>query len=105
ESEEGTLPGLNWLDAKTVRFRFENGQTGLKVPHMGWNDICARAPNRYFDQNAGPPPRFYFAHSYHVVCEDAHDVLATTCYGYDFASVVQRDNITGVQFHPEKSHT
>ena len=76
---------------------------GLKIPHMGWNSITVRKPSPFLDGidlNAS----FYFVHSYHVRCNDAADVLATTDYGLEFASMVQHDNIIGAQFHPEKSH-
>jgi glutamine amidotransferase len=102
-SEEGALPGLGWLDAETVRFKFDQSQAGLKIPHMGWNTIQVRQPGPVFD-GIDAEPRFYFVHSYHVVCRCDRDVLATTHYGYEFASAVGRENIVGMQFHPEKSH-
>lgn len=102
-SEEGKLPGLGWLDAETVRFNFDNAQKNLKAPHMGWNELFIRKPSYLFHDVHGVP-RFYFVHSYHVVCHEAEDILTTTLYGYDFVSAVQRKNIVGVQFHPEKSH-
>jgi glutamine amidotransferase len=101
-SEEGQLPGLKWIPAKTKKFRFDPG-TNLKIPHMGWN--------RVFEKNASPlirdlpeEPRFYFVHSYYVQCDNETDVLATTPYGGDFHSIVQKENVYGAQFHPEKSH-
>jgi len=103
-SEEGSLPGLGWLRAGCVRFRPGKAGEPLKVPHMGWNTLAVRRPHRAF-ADADPDQRFYFVHSYYVVCEDADDVLAETRYGRPFVSAVARDNILGVQFHPEKSHT
>jgi glutamine amidotransferase len=102
-SEEGELPGLGWLDAGAVRFRFDGSRHQLKVPHMGWNTVRVRGTNPIF---AGMPEgsRFYFVHSYHVRCRVEADVLATTDYGGDFVSAFARENIIGVQFHPEKSH-
>lgn len=102
-SEEGITEGLGWIDAETVRFRFSEEQGGLKIPHMGWNTVKAMKESPLF-KDMYEDPRFYFVHSYHVVCNDPGDVLTTTHYGYDFTSSVQRENITGVQFHPEKSH-
>ena len=101
-SEEGELPGLGWIPGKTVRFRF-GGDTPLKVPHMGWNEITVQhdAP---IVHDLLPASRFYFVHSYHVTCEVESDVAATTDYGYAFPSIVQHDTIMGTQFHPEKSH-
>lgn len=104
KSEEGVEPGLGWLEAATVRFSF-NGATSssLKVPHMGWNYI---QPKRSDPLLADLPneSRFYFVHSYHLVCSNTDDVLASTNYGYNFPAMVNRGNIYGAQFHPEKSH-
>jgi len=102
-SEEGKLPGLGWLDAETIRFKFDPAQSDLKIPHMGWNTVQVRQPSWVFD-GMDEEPRFYFVHSYHVVCQSEQDVLATAHYGYEFASAVGRGNVVGVQFHPEKSH-
>lgn len=102
-SEEGNAPGLGWINAETRRFNFEPGSNGLKVPHMGWNTIKVQKSSPLFE-DVPLDSRFYFVHSYHVCCGDHGDILATTNYGYDFCSMVQKDNIVGVQFHPEKSH-
>ncbi len=102
-SEEGVLPGLGWIEGETVRFRFDPSQTHLKIPHMGWNTVAIRREDTLFKELVHDS-RFYFVHSYHVVCHRAEDILATTYYGYDFASAVQRENVMGTQFHPEKSH-
>jgi glutamine amidotransferase len=102
-SEEGQLPGLSWLDAEIIRFKFDEDNVDLKIPHMGWNtlQVCQTHPLlAELDAHA----RFYFVHSYHLACADTRNVLAQTNYGYDFPSVVMRENILGVQFHPEKSH-
>jgi glutamine amidotransferase len=101
-SEEGKLPGLGWIDADTVRFRFDE-RNRLKIPHMGWNTIEQVKKSPLLD-DADAEPRFYFVHSYHVVCRKEEDVLTKTTYGYDFISSVVKNNIAGVQFHPEKSH-
>lgn len=102
-SEEGSLPGLGWLDAETVRFRFDQTQTKLRVPHMGWNSIKVCQTNPIFE-DLYIEARFYFVHSFHVLCHNEQDVLAKTEYGYEFPSVIGRENIFGTQFHPEKSH-
>jgi len=102
-SEEGNLPGLGWLDAETVRFKFDNDQTVQNVPHMGWNTVNVIRESALFDDMYSEP-RFYFVHSYHVVCHNDEDVVTKTFHGYDFASVIMRGNMIGVQFHPEKSH-
>ena len=102
-SEEGQLPGLGWIEGKTVRFKFNSDRSNLKIPHMGWNALKLEHPSPLFP-NGADEQRFYFAHSYHVVCRFADHVIATTEYGCQFPSVIRRDNITGTQFHPEKSH-
>lgn len=99
-SEEGKMDGLGWIEAETVRFRISSNE--LKVPHMGWNTIQVKGDPGIF--KGIEDPRFYFVHSYHLVCKNEEDVLATTHHGYDFASAVHRGNIWGTQFHPEKSH-
>lgn len=101
--EEGNVDGLGWIDARTIRFDFGGNGHGLKIPHMGWNSITVRKPSPVLD-GIDLNANFYFVHSYHVRCNDPADVLATTNYGLDFASMVQHDNIIGAQFHPEKSH-
>jgi glutamine amidotransferase len=102
-SEEGKLPGLGWIDAEVKRFRFTAEQAYMKIPHMGWNLINAKKESMLL-KDMETRSRFYFVHSYHVVCKNSEDVLTDTFYGYHFTSSVQRGNILGVQFHPEKSH-
>jgi imidazole glycerol-phosphate synthase subunit HisH len=102
-SEEGVLPGLGWIDGETIHFRFDPKQANLKIPHMGWNTITIRRGGNLFEELNGES-RFYFAHSYHVVCNQPEDILTTTNYGYECVSALQRENIMGAQFHPEKSH-
>jgi glutamine amidotransferase len=101
-SEEGTEPGFGWLDARAVRFRFAP-EVRLKIPHMGWNALDL-APSANGAHGIEEGARFYFVHSYHLVCGDERDVFARTTYGYPFVSAVRRRNLFGVQFHPEKSH-
>lgn len=103
KSEEGGLPGLGWIEGRTVRFRFDARRKDLKIPHMGWNTVKVRKEGPLFAE-MGDSPRFYFVHSYHVTCSRQEDVLGTTEHGYEFASAVSRTNIMGTQFHPEKSH-
>jgi len=100
-SEEGHLPGLGWLDAEVVKFRFP-ADSGLKIPHMGWNTLSIRRDNPLILPEERQ--RFYFVHSYYVVCADESDVTATCDYGCDFVAAFARGNIFGAQFHPEKSH-
>jgi glutamine amidotransferase len=99
-SEEGRLPGLGWIAADTRRFR---AQPGMRIPHMGWNHVEIQRAHPLW-ACLRPGARFYFVHSYHLVCDDPADVLCQTDYGGPFTSAIGRDNILGVQFHPEKSH-
>lgn len=101
-SEEGVLPGLGWIPARCFRFRFPEGSK-LKIPHMGWNYVFPKRESS-LTKDLPDEPRFYFVHSYYVQCDYAENVLMTTPYGNDFHSIVQRENVYGAQFHPEKSH-
>lgn len=101
QSEEGGAEGLGWIDADVVRFAIDDRR--LKVPHMGWNSLRMARPNPLLE-GVTEQTEFYFVHAYHLVCRDVGDVICETEYGYSFTSVVHRDNVYGVQFHPEKSH-
>lgn len=101
-SQEGVLPGLGWIQGTCQRFQFPEN-INLKIPHMGWNTAQPKKPSTLFDSQAAPS-RFYFVHSFRLVETAAEDILTTTVYGDPFVSGFQRDNITGFQFHPEKSH-
>lgn len=102
-SEEGELPGLGWIDAETIRFRFDSKTSNLKIPHMGWNTVNIKKENTLF-KDMYADARFYFVHSFHFVAHNKEDVTATTEYGYEFVSAIQHENIMAAQFHPEKSH-
>jgi glutamine amidotransferase len=101
-SEEGELPGLGWMQADVRRFQLPAGSR-LKVPHMGWSELTITRDNPIMPLGSGLQ-RYYFVHSYHVCCDDEADAIATADYGYPFVAAFQRDNLLGVQFHPEKSH-
>ncbi len=100
-SEEGTEPGLGWIPGEVRRFS-QNQTDTLKIPHMGWNYIKPQGSSPLMDAKA--KMKFYFVHSYFVKCRDTEDVIATCDYDITFECAVQRQNIFGVQFHPEKSH-
>jgi glutamine amidotransferase len=102
-SEEGGKNGLAWLDAKTIKFDGMAGSESLKVPHMGWNVVNVKKKSKLFPIE-NREYQFYFLHSYYVKCSEAADVLTETYYGNTFVSAFEKDNIVGVQFHPEKSH-
>ncbi|XPP27436.1 MAG: imidazole glycerol phosphate synthase subunit HisH [Leucobacter sp.] len=99
-SEEGELPGFGFV-AGSVK-RFESG-SGLRVPHMGWNHAAPAVDHPLF-AGLGDDARFYFVHSYYAATVNDENVLARTEYGRTFASAVTAGNVSGVQFHPEKSH-
>ena len=101
DSEElGMHKGLGWIDAH-VRRLDANG-TGLKIPHVGWNDIRI-TPGANLFEHLPQNPSFYFVHSFAVRCNNAADVAATCEYGTAFTAALQHENIHAVQFHPEKS--
>ncbi len=102
-SEEGELPGLGWIDGVVRRFDEAQFHQATHLPHMGWNTVTPVRESPLFrevDLTTG----YYFLHSYYFACEQPVDELARTEYGAPFTSAVQRDHISGVQFHPEKSH-
>ncbi len=98
ESEEdGYRVGLGWIPGKVERFHHE-----LKIPQIGWNQVSQQQKDPLF-KNVADEMHFYFVHSYHLNPENSEYVLGLSNYGYDFAAVVCKDNLWGVQFHPEKS--
>lgn len=103
-SEEADMEGFGWIDAKTVKFVFHGNSTNTRIPHMGWNSLSVNKKSSVLEGIADTDS-FYFVHSYFVQCEKESDILSTTSYGAEFVSSFQKENITGVQFHPEKSHS
>jgi imidazole glycerol-phosphate synthase subunit HisH len=102
-SEEGCERGLGWIDATTVRFDQTRAEGKLRVPHMGWSDVKATRAHALLATEEADP-RFYFAHSYHLSCNDPALTIGTATYGYAFPAAIAQGNVLGVQFHPEKSH-
>ncbi|MEM7161448.1 MAG: imidazole glycerol phosphate synthase subunit HisH [Bacteroidota bacterium] len=102
-SEEGDVEGLGWIEASTKKFEFDFKESFLKVPHMGWNSLRIKKEHDLVD-NVWDDDQFYFVHSYYVECNKEEDILTETQYGQVFTSSIQKENIIGVQFHPEKSH-
>ena len=102
-SEEGSESGLGWIQSETIQFDFDDSEHSPKIPHMGWNHITICKSSKLFN-GMNETPRFYFVHSYHVFCKKSEDILATCKYGIQFTAAVERRNVYGVQFHPEKSH-
>lgn len=102
--EEGDAKGLGWIKGKTIRFDFQKKYINLRIPHIGWNSLYSIKKKNYLLEDISNDTQFYFVHSYHVNCDDKNDVMATSSYGYEFTSVINKNNIYGTQFHPEKSH-
>lgn len=102
-SEEGSLPGLGWIDGEVKKFNTLALGRSPCVPHMGWNDIKPAKSNGLL-QGLDVDARFYFLHSYYFHCHRSEDVIAVTDYGGEFVCAVNSGNVYGVQFHPEKSH-
>jgi glutamine amidotransferase len=102
-SEEGDVAGLNWVSARTKKFQFEEKNSIFKVPHMGWNSVTIMKDSALL-KDLVSEDLFYFVHSYYVACNDPADVLLRTDYNIGFDSGFVNDNISGFQFHPEKSH-
>lgn len=101
-SEEGDAEGLGWFDAEIVKFKIQD-TLKYKVPHMGWNNAIIKKKSPLMN-GLSDDAMFYFVHSYHIKCNNPQDVLTVTNYEYEFVSAIQKDNIYGTQFHPEKSH-
>ena len=101
-SQEGNVKGLGWFDAHVIKFEISD-KIKFKVPHIGWNNIIIRKKSALFD-GISNRQIFYFVHSFFVKCNNNKDILSTTEYEYQFTSSIQKDNIYGTQFHPEKSH-
>ena len=105
KSEEGQLSGLGWLDATSRRIEFnpEDHLKALPLPHMGWNTIKIRKPSSLL-KDIQANEYFYFLHSYFLSCNDLNIIMAEAKYGATVTSLVQQENIYGIQQHPEKSH-
>jgi glutamine amidotransferase len=102
-SDEGSTAGLGWFDAEVKLFDDARFVGPTHLPHMGWNDVEPVRAEGLF-AGLGDGARFYFLHSYYFAPNDPADLLASADYGGRFACAVQRGNVHGVQFHPEKSH-
>lgn len=101
-SEEGDCLGLAWFDANVIKFKHDNSK--FKIPHMGWNNVQIKKESPLM-KGITEQDEFYFVHSYYYLANQMQDVLNVTEYNYEFCSAVEKDNIYGVQYHPEKSHS
>ena len=102
KSEEGNVEGLGWIDADVVKFRI-NDKLKYKVPHTGWNQISISKESKLM-HNIPNFSEIYFVHSYHFKTNNPVDILNETEYENRFVSAIEKENIYGVQYHPEKSH-
>ncbi|MCI8995606.1 MAG: imidazole glycerol phosphate synthase subunit HisH [Lachnospiraceae bacterium] len=101
-SEEGVHQGLGYIDFRSKKFLMKDKE--WKIPHMGWDYVEVVKKENPLVSESKPPLKYYFVHSYHAVCKNFEDILMNCDYGYTFTAAVNKNNIYGVQFHPEKSH-
>ena len=100
-SEGGVNKGLNWIEGDVIRIN--NNLINLRVPHIGWNDVKVTPTSRLLNNEIDT--HCYFVHSYHFNAENSKYITGKCSYGDDITAIVEKDNIYGVQFHPEKSHS
>jgi len=103
-SDEGKLGGLKWIDATIKKFDETKIQQVTRLPHMGWNDVKPIVSHPLFE-GLESEALFYFLHSYYFECKNSADILAVSEYGGKFTCAAHHDNVFGIQFHPEKSHS
>lgn len=101
-SQEGKENGLGWVDGCTIKFNQSLMDSNQKIPNIGWLEVETKKDSPLLEGLKAP--RFYFAHSYHVQVDNSSDILLSAIYGYNFTVAIEKENIIGVQFHPEKSH-
>lgn len=97
--EGGEFDGLDLIEGEVVKLTAQNGE---RIPHVGWNEIVKTKENPLFEKIKDGSD-FYFVHSYYFKAKNKENVIATTSYCGEFASAVNKNNIFGTQFHPEKS--
>ena len=102
-SEEGKVEGLGWIDAEIIKLNVEN-RIKYKVPNIGWNNTIIINPNN-LSKDVANDDYFYFVHSFHMVCKSHRDIWMKSIYETEFVSAINKNNIFGTQFHPEKSHS
>ena len=102
DSEEGNTEGLGWLNANVRKMKV-NDTLKFKIPHMGWNKII-KSKESALMKGIPKSTEFYFVHSYYFQSNETSDILNETEYSFKFTSAIEKDNIFGVQYHPEKSH-
>ena len=101
KSEEGNADGFGWFDAEVIKFKIKKTYK-YKIPHTGWNKLKIQKKSKLMS-GINENDEFYFVHSYHTI-SNSQDALSETEYEYNFVSAIEKNNIFGVQYHPEKSH-
>ena len=102
DSEEGNTEGLGWLDANVRKMQVDD-TLKFKIPHTGWNKIT-QSKKSHLMKGIPESSEFYFVHSYYLKSNETSNILNETEYCFKFTSAIEKDNIFGVQYHPEKSH-
>ena len=102
DSEEGNTEGLGWLDANVRKMQVDD-TLKFKIPHTGWNKII-QSKKSHLMKGIPESSEFYFVHSYYLKSNETSNILNETEYCFKFTSAIEKDNIFGVQYHPEKSH-
>ena len=102
DSEEGNTEGLGWLDANVRKMQVDD-TLKFKIPHTGWNKIT-QSKKSHLMKGIPEVSEFYFVHSYYLKSNESSNILNETEYCFKFTSAIEKDNIFGVQYHPEKSH-
>ena len=102
KSEEGHVEGLGWLDANVRKMQVDD-TLKFKIPHTGWNEIT-QSKKSHLMKGIPESSEFYFVHSYHLMSNETSNILNETEYYFKFTSAIEKNNIFGVQYHPEKSH-
>jgi len=104
KSEEGTQAGLGLIPARVKKLPLNADFSDFKLPHMGWNSIKRLKNSNLIGPKKLEQEEYYFLHSFYLDCDDQDIIVAETDFGVKFPSVINKDNIYGTQFHPEKSH-
>ncbi len=103
KSEEGNVDGFGWVDADVLRFKIKD-KLKYKVPHTGWNQISIKKSDSRLMNGISDLSEFYFVHSYYVKAKNESVILNKTEYEQEFTSAIEKNNVFGTQYHPEKSH-
>ena len=98
-TEKGLHKGLNWIKGKVLKLKLP---PKFKAPHVGWNQVSFNIKSNFYSKKY-QSSNFYFDHNYHFICDNSNEAIGKTLYGQEITTVINKENILGVQFHPEKS--